>query len=154
SPASPVSNHISGIMISLVEDSVETPRQDMFYASMSVDPSVANVAAAHHITLFSDIHLRMEHSERVKEKWERRVARQDAVLVEKDVKIERLRKRFNEKPSREMARLRLGFKGAEREVRCLRKQVEELKVEVGKVPGMLASYSQKVKADRDTKVKA
>nr|GEY63167.1 hypothetical protein [Tanacetum cinerariifolium] len=42
-----------------------------------------------------------------------------------------------------MARLRLGFEVAEREVGHLRKQVEELKVEAGKVSGLMASYSQK-----------
>nr|GEX81608.1 hypothetical protein [Tanacetum cinerariifolium] len=58
-------------------------------------------------------------------------------------RIERLRKRLNEKPSREMARLRLGFESVESDVGRLRKQVEELKVEAGKVPGLLALYSQK-----------
>ncbi|GKD73775.1 hypothetical protein Tco_1332057 [Tanacetum coccineum] len=42
-----------------------------------------------------------------------------------------------------MARLRLGFEGAEREVGRMRKQVDELKIEAGKVSGLLASYSQK-----------
>ncbi|GJW17172.1 hypothetical protein Tco_0392887 [Tanacetum coccineum] len=72
------------------------------------------------------------------------VACRDAALAEKDAKIERLRKRLNKKPSREMAMLRLGFESAEREVGRLRKQVEELKVEDGKVPGLLDSYSQKL----------
>ncbi|GKF14044.1 hypothetical protein Tco_0055506, partial [Tanacetum coccineum] len=43
----------------------------------------------------------------------------------------------------EMSRLRLGFKGTKREVGRLRKQVEELKVEAVKVLGLLALYSQK-----------
>nr|GEX22783.1 hypothetical protein [Tanacetum cinerariifolium] len=106
--------HIPGIIISSVEDSTETPRQD-----------------------------RLEHSEHVKEKLERRVAHKDAVLVEKDVEIERLRKSLNEKPSREMARLRLSFNEDERELGRLRKHVKELKIKVGKVPGLLASYSHK-----------
>ncbi|GJR36105.1 hypothetical protein Tco_1211789 [Tanacetum coccineum] len=44
---------------------------------------------------------------------------------------------------REMDRLRLGFEATEREVGRLRSQVDKLKVEAGKVPGLLASYSQK-----------
>ncbi|GJW29803.1 hypothetical protein Tco_0046678 [Tanacetum coccineum] len=39
--SSPVSYYIPGIVFDPVEDSAETPRRDPFYASMSVDPSVA-----------------------------------------------------------------------------------------------------------------
>nr|GEV98580.1 hypothetical protein [Tanacetum cinerariifolium] len=67
-------------------------------------------AKPHHIP-----RIRLEHAEHVKEKFEGRVARRDTALVEKGLEIERLRKRLNEKPSREMARLRLGFESAERE---------------------------------------
>nr|GEX66149.1 hypothetical protein [Tanacetum cinerariifolium] len=42
STSSSVSKHISDIIIALVEDSAETPCQDRFYASMSLEPSVAN----------------------------------------------------------------------------------------------------------------
>ncbi|GJZ30806.1 hypothetical protein Tco_0575853 [Tanacetum coccineum] len=38
---SPVSHHIPGIIFDPVEDSAETPREDRFYAFMSVDPSLA-----------------------------------------------------------------------------------------------------------------
>ncbi|GJX50475.1 ribonuclease H-like domain-containing protein [Tanacetum coccineum] len=95
------------------------------------------------ILLFSEIRLRLEYVKHVKEKFKRRVAYRDQALVEKDAEIERIRKLLNEKPSGEMARLRLGFESAEREVKRLRKQVKELKVEAGKVPGLLALYSQK-----------
>ncbi|GKB79122.1 hypothetical protein Tco_0946017, partial [Tanacetum coccineum] len=41
SPPSLMAKHIPSIIIAPVEDSVENPRQDRFYASMSMDPSVA-----------------------------------------------------------------------------------------------------------------
>ncbi|GJW17171.1 hypothetical protein Tco_0024607, partial [Tanacetum coccineum] len=39
--STPVSDHIPRIVFDPVEDSTKTPRQDQFYASMSVDPFVA-----------------------------------------------------------------------------------------------------------------
>ncbi|GKB79123.1 hypothetical protein Tco_0946018 [Tanacetum coccineum] len=53
----------------------------------------------------------------------------NAMRPKEKAEIEHLRKLVSEKPSGEMARLRLGFEGAEREVGCLIRQVEELKVE-------------------------
>ncbi|GKC70773.1 hypothetical protein Tco_1116656, partial [Tanacetum coccineum] len=103
----------------------------------------ANVAATRHITLFSEIRLRLEHVKLTRSQLERRLARRDAALEKRDAEITRLQKLVNEKPSGEMARLRLGFEGAEREVGRLRKQVEELKKEAGKDPELLPSYSQK-----------
>nr|GEX43346.1 hypothetical protein [Tanacetum cinerariifolium] len=37
----PMAQHISGIIFDPIKDSADTPRKDRFYASMSVDPSVA-----------------------------------------------------------------------------------------------------------------
>ncbi|GJW99032.1 hypothetical protein Tco_0180840, partial [Tanacetum coccineum] len=164
--SAPVAHHISGIIFDLVEDSAETPREDQFYSSMSEDPFIdhlatpwqfsslrslshqdvcdhANVAATRYITFFSKIRLRLEHAELARGKLERSLIRRDAALDKRDAKVERLQKFLNEKPYEEMARLRLGFDGASRDILRLRKQVEDLKVEADKVPGLLASYSQK-----------
>ncbi|GJY79587.1 hypothetical protein Tco_0485388 [Tanacetum coccineum] len=142
-----VSHHISEIVFDPVEDSEETPCEDRFYASMSMDPlqfsclmslthedvcDRANVAATRHITLFYEIRLRLEHAELVKGKLKKRLARRDAALEERNAEIECLRKLLNEKPFGEISWLRLGFERAEREVGFLRKQVEELKTEAGK----------------------
>ncbi|GJV67461.1 hypothetical protein Tco_1482970, partial [Tanacetum coccineum] len=177
----PLLHHIPGIIFDSVEDSAETPREDRFYASISVDPSIAkdihhpdweltndfimdkgplcrnfidhlvtprqfsclrslshqyvcdrgNVAATRHITLFFEIRLRLEQVELARGKFERRLAHRDAALEKGDAKVECLQKVVNEKPSEEMARLRLGFDAAEREILRLRKQVEDLKKETG-----------------------
>ncbi|GJZ81407.1 ribonuclease H-like domain-containing protein, partial [Tanacetum coccineum] len=95
------------------------------------------------------IRLRLEHAKHVKEKFKRRVAYRDETLAVKDAEIERIRKILNEKPSGEMARLRLGFESVEREVKRLRKQVEEMKVEAGKVNGedeVKAEFAQMLNA--------
>ncbi|GJZ82263.1 putative reverse transcriptase domain-containing protein [Tanacetum coccineum] len=76
--------------------------------------------------------LRLEHAKLVKGKLERRLAHRDVALEKRDAEIEHVRKLLNVKPSGEIAHLSLGFEGAEREVGCLRKQVEELKAEAGK----------------------
>ncbi|GJV38112.1 hypothetical protein Tco_1410589 [Tanacetum coccineum] len=119
--SAPVSHHFLGIIFDLVEDSAKTPREDRFYASMSMDPACELAGS----------------------QLERRLSRCDAALEKKDVEIARLQKLVNKKPSGEMARLRLGFEGAEKEVGRLRKQVEDLKKEASKLPELLALYSQK-----------
>ncbi|GJR90067.1 hypothetical protein Tco_0214078 [Tanacetum coccineum] len=53
-------------------------------------------------------------------------------VEKRDADVEHLQKLLNEKPSEEMARLRLGFEGEKREVLRLRKKVEDLKVEANK----------------------
>ncbi|GJZ45428.1 hypothetical protein Tco_0593024 [Tanacetum coccineum] len=67
----------------------------------------ANVAVIQHITLFFEIWLRLEHAVLSRGKLERRLVYHDAALEKRDTKIERLQKLLIEKPSREMARLRL-----------------------------------------------
>nr|GEZ29644.1 potassium transporter 5-like [Tanacetum cinerariifolium] len=103
-------------------DSAKAPRQDSFYASISVDPSVAKniIIQIRSLPMSSSwikgrcdvalliilpplVCLRLEHSEHVKDKLEKRIARRDVALMEKDAKIERLRKRLNEKHFGEMA---------------------------------------------------
>ncbi|GKB08770.1 hypothetical protein Tco_0837082 [Tanacetum coccineum] len=161
----PMAHDIPGIVFDLVEDYVETPREDRFYASMSVDPSVAkdiyhpdwdltndfvmdkgplcrsfiyylatpgqfscllslshqdvcdrvNVAATRHITLFSEIRLRMEHAEQARDKIERRLARRYA----------------------ELEKGTLSWSVSER------KHLENLKVEAGKFHVLSASYAKK-----------
>ncbi|GKB25131.1 hypothetical protein Tco_0864532 [Tanacetum coccineum] len=150
----PVSHHILRIVFDPVKDSIETPYEDRFYASMSVDPSVAKDICHldweltnefimdkrplchsfidHLVTPGQFSCLVLEHAELVRSKLKRRLTRRDAGLENRDAEIERLRKLMNEKPFREMSWLRLGFEGAKREVGRLRKQVEELKVEAGK----------------------
>ncbi|GJU08757.1 hypothetical protein Tco_1125187 [Tanacetum coccineum] len=67
----------------------------------------ANVAAIWHITLFSEIWLRLEHVVLSRGKLERRLVCHDAALEKRDAEIKRLQKLLIEKPSGEMARLRL-----------------------------------------------
>ncbi|GJR34830.1 hypothetical protein Tco_1210514 [Tanacetum coccineum] len=72
----------------------------------------------------------LEDVELVRSKLERRLTRCDAALEKRNVEIEPLQKLLNEKSSEEMARLRLGFEGAERLVRRLRKQVRNFESEL------------------------
>ncbi|GJU92910.1 hypothetical protein Tco_1317666 [Tanacetum coccineum] len=160
------SGHIPGIVFDPVEDSAETPRQDRFYASMSVEPSVAkNIynpdwELTNYLSWIRDLCVaslliilpppvsflaldlcpmsKLEHYEVVREKLERRVAHRDVMLAERDAEIKRLRKLLIKKPSRDMAPLRFGFEGAEMEVGRKGQQVEDLKVEAGKVSSLLA----------------
>ncbi|GJY56140.1 hypothetical protein Tco_0455255 [Tanacetum coccineum] len=106
-------------------------------------PEPRSEPMAHHIPriVFDPIRLRLKHVELARGTLKRRLACRNAALEKKDTEIERLQKLLNEKPPGEMARLRLGFEGAEREVLSLRKQVEDLEVEAGKVPGLEAAYS-------------
>ncbi|GKB36817.1 hypothetical protein Tco_0881759 [Tanacetum coccineum] len=122
-------------------DHLATPGQFSCLRSMSHKQVYdhANVAETRHITLFFEIRLRLEHCKLVRGKLERRLAYRDVAVEKRDVAFERLIKLLNEKPSREIAQLRLGFERGGR----LRKQVEELKMEAGKVPGLLALYSYK-----------
>nr|GEX10417.1 hypothetical protein [Tanacetum cinerariifolium] len=62
-PSSPKSRHILGIIIAIIEVCDQ-----------------ANVAATHHITLFFEIRLWLEHSDHMREKLERMVECQDAVI--------------------------------------------------------------------------
>nr|GEX23987.1 hypothetical protein [Tanacetum cinerariifolium] len=161
----PMAHHILGIIFDSIQDSIETPRKDRLYASVSVDPSVAkgiycsnweltndfimdkrplpNVATTRHITLFFEIRLRLENAEIERSKLERRLGHNNATLEEMDAKVECLRNIVNDKPSGEAARLRFGLEEAEKEVLRLKMQVEGLKAEANKVSGLLASYAQK-----------
>ncbi|GJS61427.1 hypothetical protein Tco_0656211 [Tanacetum coccineum] len=66
-----------------------------------------------------------------------------SICVDPDAKIARLKKLVEEKPSGEVARLRLGKEEVDREVSHIKKQVGELKSEADKVPGLLAHYSKR-----------
>ncbi|GJS79995.1 hypothetical protein Tco_0729876 [Tanacetum coccineum] len=135
------------MMMSMV-DSAETRCKDRFYTSMSVDASVAKDIYRPDWEITNDFimdkgpmcrsfvdHLAtpgqfaclcsLSHSEKL------------------EVEMERLNKIVNEKPSGDVARLRLGFEEAKKEVLHLKKQVENLKVEANKVLGLVASYAQK-----------
>nr|GEY39794.1 zinc finger, CCHC-type [Tanacetum cinerariifolium] len=138
---SPMSHHIPSIIFDSVEDLAETPHEDRFYSSMSVDPSLAKDIYLPDWELTNDFimdkrplccsfidHLatpgqfsclRLEHVELPRSKLKRRLARHDAALEKRDAEIARLQKLVNEKPSAKMAWLRLGFEGAERKVMAI-----------------------------------
>ncbi|GKE35110.1 hypothetical protein Tco_1454432 [Tanacetum coccineum] len=67
-----------------------------------------NMVVTCHITMFSEIRWRVKHYESMREKLERRLARREAMIVERDGEISCLRKLMEEKPSGELTRLRLG----------------------------------------------
>nr|GEZ03875.1 hypothetical protein [Tanacetum cinerariifolium] len=86
-----------------------------------------DVAATRYITLLLEIRLRLKNA-----KLERRLGRRNAALKKIDAELVRLNKIINEKPSGEVARLRLGLKEAGKEVLRLMKQVERLKDKANK----------------------
>ncbi|GJR58067.1 hypothetical protein Tco_1500229 [Tanacetum coccineum] len=150
----PMAQHIPRIIFHPVEYSAETHCEDRFYASMSVDPSVAKDIYRSDSELTNDfimdkepmchkIRLRLENAELERSKLERRLGRRNAALEKLEVEVERLNKIVNEKPSGDMARLRLGFEEAKKEALHLKKLVENLKVEANKVSWLMASYAQK-----------
>nr|GEW81778.1 putative reverse transcriptase domain-containing protein [Tanacetum cinerariifolium] len=159
----PMFDHIMRIVFDLVEDSAKTPHQDNFFAFMSVNLYMAKdifhldweltndfiMDKGPLCRIFIDHLLPMgtfhasDHYELANDKPERRLAGNDVALVKRDAKIGHLRKTLNEKTSRVMAQLRLGFESSKREVGRLRRHVDEIKKEAGKVSGLLASYSQK-----------
>ncbi|GJX72502.1 hypothetical protein Tco_0309673 [Tanacetum coccineum] len=120
-PSFPVSHHILGIIFDLVEDSAKTPREDLFYASMSVDLFVAKDIYHPNWEMTNDFIMdkgplcRNFHADPTRSKLERRLVRRDSDLEKRDAEIVCLHKLLNEKPSGKMARLSLGFEGAERE---------------------------------------
>nr|GEV99396.1 hypothetical protein [Tanacetum cinerariifolium] len=101
SPSLPGSRHILGIVTAPVI--CRDPQQDMFYVSMSMD----------FLRLWPK---ELEHSEQIREKLERRVERRDATIAKREAKIAWLKKLMEEKPFREVARLRLGNKEVDREI--------------------------------------
>ncbi|GKE17674.1 hypothetical protein Tco_1425251 [Tanacetum coccineum] len=121
-------------------DSAETRCKDRFYASMSVDPSVAKDIYRSDSELTNDFIMDkgpMCHS------FVDHLATPGDSVKKLEVEVERLNKIVNEKPSGDMARLRLGFEEAKKEVLHLKKLVENLKVEANKVSGLMAFYAQK-----------
>ncbi|GKC73906.1 hypothetical protein Tco_1119789 [Tanacetum coccineum] len=159
-----MSHHILRIVFDPVKDSIETPYEDRFYASMSVDPSVAKDICHPDWELTNEFimdkrplcHSFIDHlvtpgqfsclvsltHEDVCDRANTRLARRDAGLENRDAEIEHLRKLMNEKPFKEMSRLRLGFEGAKREVGRLKKQVKELKGQVDGEIEVKAEYAQ------------
>ncbi|GJY60596.1 hypothetical protein Tco_0461253, partial [Tanacetum coccineum] len=67
----------------------------------------ANVAATWHITLFSEIRLRLKKAKLERSKLKRRLGRCTAALEKIDAELERLKKVTNEKPYEEVAQLRV-----------------------------------------------
>ncbi|GKF18318.1 hypothetical protein Tco_0063236 [Tanacetum coccineum] len=81
-----------GPMYCSFNDHLATPMQFSCLGSLTHKDvcDQANVVATWHITLFSEIWLRLEHSELVKGKLERRLVRRDEALEKRDVEIEHL----------------------------------------------------------------
>nr|GEV95291.1 hypothetical protein [Tanacetum cinerariifolium] len=105
---------------STLEDSAETPHGDRFYASMSVNPSVAEDIyhsewESTNYFILDKGPLCRKHAELARGKLERILIHHDAAIKKRDAKIQCLQKLLNEQPFGEMAPLRLGFEVAERE---------------------------------------
>ncbi|GKE66640.1 hypothetical protein Tco_1520801, partial [Tanacetum coccineum] len=107
----PITQHISGIVFDPVQDSADTPREDRFYASISVDPSVAKdiyhpdwdltndfimdkgLWAATLLTILphlGNLHimLRLENDELARTKLERRLGRRNPALEKIEAELE------------------------------------------------------------------
>ncbi|GJT04934.1 putative reverse transcriptase domain-containing protein [Tanacetum coccineum] len=102
-----VSHNILGIIFDPVQDTIETPREDRFYPSMSVDPSVSKdiyhpdweltndfiidrgplcCSFIDHLATPGQFHA-LEHVELVRNKLKRRLVWRDAALEKRDAEI-------------------------------------------------------------------